>query len=173
MQVATLKRWMHKGARMELNKDTYVTLLEADGYVDNHYTSTSNERIEWAKITPEDKEIYLKNACIKIELLIFVGEKYDKEQTLTFPRKVLLASEAVAVPQNVKRAQIEEAIEMAIPTSDTEETAIKAGAVIAYSIGHLSESFNLKSPDDIEAILVSSKAQQLLRRYLGGAFDVR
>ena len=76
------------------------------------------------------------------------------------------------MPDDIKAAQIEEAFELACPSSDTEKSAALNGAVQSYSIGHLSETLRTAGAGTAEAILNSGVAQKLVEQYVGGAYEI-
>lgn len=168
--------------------DTYVTTEEADAYIAMHYLSTDEQRMAWEN-AGDDKEIALRRACAALDSLMYRGVKFAFHQALSFPRYfgenyavidgVLYAPETdrypelKEVPQAIKAAQIEEALEMVSPTEATGNRAIRNDPVQAYSIGHLSETY-IKAPvGSVESALASVKAQALIRPYTGGGYEVR
>ena len=77
------------------------------------------------------------------------------------------------MPQAIKAAQIEEALEMVSPTVATENKDIRNNPVQSYSIGHLSETFETASVGSLQSALASVRAQALIRPYTGGGYEVR
>lgn len=147
---------------LELNKNTYVNIEDANAYVSSHYLSTDSLRLKWEETNDEDKAILLINACENIEMLKFVGRKYDKNQQLSFPR-----NSCGTVPNEVRHAQVEEAISF-FKKDDVLES-YKQG-LISESIDDVSKTYNtelLKSRK-----LKSIKAQELLRGWLHGHFKI-
>ena len=148
--------------------DSYVTLEEANTYISTYYTSTNSQRIAWESLSDEDKEVYLRNALVAMEQLHFQGRKYNNAQALAFPRNC-----DIEVPEAIKYAQVEEGLELGSPTEDTETAEEYAGNVESYSISSLSESYRLGSRYGLRAIIKSSKAQGLLRQFIGGGYSVK
>lgn len=167
---------------LTVGTDSYVTVDEADAYVSTYYVSTDAQRVAWEALTDTDKEIYLRNALISIEQLPFLGEKYLwSDQNLAFPRIYpnlyiehdLNLITAPTVPNDIKNSQILEALELASPTQDTKDAEVYGGNVKSYSVGHLSETLITGSRAGLRAIIKSSKAQLLLKKYVGGGYSVR
>lgn len=169
--------------------DTYVTVDEATTYIEQQYLSTDIQRKAWEGMAQADREICLRCACAALESLRYRGVKFAFMQQLAFPRYfgenyamldgVLYAPEVARYPQlkevpaAVKAAQVEEALEIASPTNATQNRKIRNGAVRSYSIGHFSETFETAVAGSVAAVLASAKAQELIRQYTGGGFDVR
>lgn len=168
--------------------DSYVTIEEADAYIAEHYLSTDEQRKAWEK-AGDDKDVALRCACAALDSLMYRGVKYSFPQALAFPRYfgenyamidgVLYAPEAdrypelKEVPQAVKAAQIEEALEIISPTEATEDRDIRNDPVQSYSIGHLSETFDKVSVGSLQSTLASIRAQELIRPYVGGGYEIR
>ena len=173
---------------LTMGVDTYVTIEESDVYIAEHYLSTDEQRKAW-EAAGDDKEIALRRACAALDSLTFRGVKFAFPQPLAFPRYfgenyamidgVLYAPEVDrypelrAVPQAIKAAQIEEALEMVSPTVATENKDIRNNPVQSYSIGHLSETFETASVGSLQSVLASVRAQALIRPYTGGGYEVR
>ena len=138
-------------------------------------------------VSDDDKEVCLRQACRELCMLKYIGVTYEAFQPLPFPRFVgddyvmayrqLIAPEAILypemqdIPKAVIFAQIEEALETIAPGEDTEIFNARNGAVDSYTIGHLSEHFK-GTVNDAEAILKSVRAQELMKPYLGGSYDI-
>ena len=45
-----------------VNKDTYITLEEANTYLSQHYVSTDPLLIQWNSLSDNDKEVFLRRA---------------------------------------------------------------------------------------------------------------
>lgn len=168
--------------------DTYVTVEEADEYISENFLPSDKQRMAWEK-AGGDKEVALRRACAALDSLTYRGVKFAFPQPLAFPRYfgenyamidgVLYAPEADRypelreVPQAIKAAQIEEALEMISPTVATENKDIRNNPVQSYSIGHLSETFETASVGSLQSVLASVRAQALIRPYTGGGYEVR
>lgn len=71
---------------LTVGTDTYVTLDEANTYVDDNYVNSDEEKVAWTALCTTDKEIYLKRATKKIDIQRLAGIKAVDTQTLEFPR---------------------------------------------------------------------------------------
>jgi hypothetical protein len=168
--------------------DTYISVTDADNYVEKHYTTNDPFRLAWGSLYDDDKQIYLRNATTTIDSLTLTGKKKDMSQTLQFPRAYqnnVYYSEydedyeyyngyysQIVVPEDVKNAQVEIAI------FNTDEQAnqrlmLQAQGVTSFSMGDLSENYGKsKAIYSLEAILKSPKAIKIMRKYIGGTFNV-
>lgn len=163
--------------------DSYVTVEEADAYIAEHFLPTDEQRKIWEK-AGNDKEIALRRACAALDSLMYRGVKYSISQTLAFPRyfgenyiradgTIYFPNINPEVPRTVKAAQIEEALEIISPTEATEDKDIRNNPVQSYSIGHLSETFEKVAVGSLQFTLASVRAQELIRPYTGGGYEVR
>ena len=79
------------------------------------------------------------------------------------------------VPEEIKRAEAEEALELASPSGDTAINVATRGAVKSYRIGALSETFRAapaRTANNPLTVLKSTKAQELVAIYSGGSYRV-
>ena len=157
---------------LDVNSNSYISADEANAFVSENLLSAENQRVAWELLSTDDKELYLKRAAEEIESLKFVGIKYDEGQKMAFPRKYIL-HEDEEVPQNVKDAQVLEALELASPSSDTDMAQAYSGNVRSYSLGSISESYKTSESWGVKAKIKSVRAQRLLQPYLGGGYRVR
>jgi hypothetical protein len=164
--------------------DTYATLEEATAYITNNYVSSAEKRTAWEALAISDQEIHMRNATKRIDRCRFIGIRAEADQTLEFPRYILregcriyydfdITTQTETVPDAVKYAQIEEALELATPGDDTDENQLLNGPVSAYTIGHLSETYGAKAARSTAAYnLYSKRAAQLLEPYTNGSFRI-
>ena len=172
--------------------DTYVTIADADAYLALHYVSTDAQLLAWSILSDTDKEIYLRNATQAIDKMPYPGIKSVSTQALAFPREKVPSFPPRRdypmyysyfsdywfvnqdVPDEVKFAQIEEALELASPgvasgiknrtldgiqsfrEGDYQETRISGGGISGVSLV-VRQSFS------------SIKAQQLIGNFTGGS----
>lgn len=155
----------------------YVTLEEADAYVETHYLEVEDARTNWEDLENESKEILLRRSFEAIDNLVLTGRKTFPDQDTSFPRYP-----STEVPARVKYAQIENALSLS-DASIQEDTAfyskLKSFGITSYSIGNLSETFGASSAeaDSVNTSLtakgiVSTKAQQYLLPYIYGGFRI-
>lgn len=170
---------------LTVGTDTYATLEEATTYIGKHYPSADAKRIAWEALDEADQEIYMRLATEKIDRCQFQGIKAQTAQTLEFPRFFYqdalpivyepedLSTETSSVPDEVKHAEIEEAMELASPGEDTEEKQLRTGAVKSYRVGNLSEDYGSAAAKSTAAYnLNSSRAVALLQKYINGSYRI-
>lgn len=173
---------------LTVGTDTYTTVEAATAYLAAHYPSGDERLAAWAALSEADKEVCLRRACAELNSLPYRGVTYEAVQTLAFPRyfgtgwvmayRELIAPEAIIypelqdVPQEVIAAQIEEAFELASPGADTAAYDARTNALTSFSIGQLSESYGKAAAGSVEATLKSSVAQELIRAFVGGSYDI-
>ena len=155
---------------------SYVTVEEANNYIKLNYTSSESLRITWEGLASEDKQVLLNRAAAAIDSLPLPGRKTYPDQENAFPRYP-----SKEVPEDVKAAQIE----IALTSSDEQQNEdaklyqkMWAYGVNSYRIGNLSESIGTASGNAgftttlLQSGVVSTKAQNLLSRFLGGGFCI-
>lgn len=149
----------------------YVTLQEAEDYIQTHYTFSNELRQQWEFTPVEDKVVLLNRSFQVLEMLPFAGRKFDPKQPNAFPRWP-----QQEVPVAIKWAQIENALAKS-DTSNEEDAKFYERlwmyGVESYSIGNLSErtSTGSYSVNGAQATGVTSAiADRLLRPYLGGGY---
>lgn len=77
------------------------------------------------------------------------------------------------VPEEIKRAEAEEALELASPSGDTAIYEAARGAVKSYRIGALAETFKdtpSRTQNNPVTVLRSTKAQEFVSMFLGGSY---
>lgn len=148
----------------------YVTLDEANEYIETHYVEDSAQRTAWEDLSDEDKQVLLLVSFEVLEQLPFTGRKTSVLQDKAFPRYP-----DTVVPQSVKASQIENAITLS-DTSEAEEVAqyekLWSAGVSSYSIGNLSESLGGASANSTHGGIASPKAKRLLLPYLSGGYCI-
>ena len=70
-----------------VNKNSYVTLAEAESIITNTYTSDSPELKKWNLLSRDDKIIVLRNSALALNNLRYKGRKMQRRQPLAFPRQ--------------------------------------------------------------------------------------
>lgn len=154
----------------------YATVSEANDYISTHYVSTDPLRIKWESLDEADKEIYLTLSTEAINSLPWPGRKKDISQENAFPR-----INQKEVPKSIIYACIENTI-MLSDEKVTEEIntyrKLKMQGISSYTIGNLSESFfssNSYNSNDLFYVnsgIISSKAQQFLKPFMGGGYII-
>jgi hypothetical protein len=165
--------------------DTYISLADANTYVTNNYASTEALRVSWAALSDSDKESYLRKACKKLDRQILIGQKALTTQTLQFPRAwktpyfynqnipstVYYQGDYTvesAVANEVKYAQVEEALSLIGGTSD--RVTMQREGVKSFSLGSLSETFDGSKKSAQE--LTSDEAREFLKFYILGCVEI-
>ena len=149
---------------------SYVTVQEADAYVNSHYLATDRARVYWSTLDDTSKSVLLQRAFERIERLPFTSRKASYKQTTQFPRYPLST-----VPQAVKDANVVEAIHSssAFP-EQAEQQAMRMRGVKSYSIGQLSETFEHNRAggygNPMDMICVETLV--LLRPYMSGGYRI-
>lgn len=153
---------------------SYVDVAYADEYVNTHFLSVDERRLNWEALDNNDKEVLLQRSFEAIECLPFVGRKTNLEQPNAFPRCPF-----EEVPEAVKHAQVENAITLS-DSSASEDAAFYEKlwqyGVESYSIGNLSERTssgawgrNVTASSGV----ISAKAINLLKPFLNGSYNIR
>jgi hypothetical protein len=153
---------------LEVGTDSYVTLAEANTYVQTHFLSTSPARVAWEALSDSDKEVLLRVSCAQIQQLPFTGRAAEYEQTLAFPR---LGQDAV--PYEVRSAQVENALVMqnsSITTEIEQRQLLQAQGVTEFALGPLREKYGTSSGS--APSLFSIRATSLLKPWLSGGYKI-
>lgn len=151
--------------------DTYISLADAETYISSNYVSTSKEVQVWATLSAQDKEVYLRRSCKKIDSQRLVGMKAVSSQVLAFPRSMysLNARQYIDqdyVPEAIKYSQVEEAISLILGTPKRLE--LQRQGVKSFRLGDLYEEYQGTSSNT----LISTTAKQFLRPYLAGGVPI-
>lgn len=166
-----------------VDTDTYISLADANTYVTTNYVSTSAEAVAWTALSDANKEIYLKKATKKIDRQPLRGIKSVSTQTLEFPRAIWSETNRedypvlhlyfdtnwyvqTETPQEVKDAQVEEALALAVGID--KRTELQRAGVKSFTLGKLSEQYG--SPGNTQ--LLSHEAKELLLQYLAGSVRI-
>ena len=151
----------------------YVTLEEANAYVEDHFLSSDMSRVAWELLSDADKMVLLRNSYRTIEMLTFRGRKTTATQPSAFPRWP-----STDVPDQVREAQILNAIALADESTQSDATyydKLRTFGVKSYQIGDLSETLNTPAENAETSArngIYSQEAFRLLRPWLGGGFKV-
>lgn len=154
---------------------SYVDVAYADEYVNTHFLSVDERRLNWEALDNNDKEVLLQRSFEAIECLPFVGRKTNPEQPNAFPRYPFKE-----VPEAVKYAQVENAITLS-DSSASEDAAFYEKlwqyGVESYSIGNLSERTSSgawgRNVTASSSGVISAKAINLLKPFLSGSYNIR
>ncbi len=139
---------------LEIYKNTYVTIEEADEYF--------NEKLGadfWADLDETSKEKALVTASRQIDIQPFLGRKADPEQEMSFPR--IIRGKKYDVLNRIKAAVCEQTFELF--SNDYENTS----NVKSISLGAASITFA-----DNANFELSSETKLLLSGLLKTGFDI-
>jgi hypothetical protein len=159
-----------------VGEDSYVTVAEADKYIETHCVSTDERRTAWEALPEADKEVYLRRAAQAIDSIAYPGVKCEAGQALAFPRccGCYHARDDQVVPDKVKFAQVEEAFEYGAPGADMSGRLDRTDGVKSLSYDRYSVTYgNTASAGGLDDAIVSGAARELLRPYTGGSYHVR
>ena len=155
---------------MQVGIDTYITVEQADDVIKNNVYSQSKQRKAWDSLSEEDKAVFLAQAMIEIESLVYLGVKADQSQLLQFPRKG-----QEDVPSQIQAAQALEACAIVIGVDDENmRSQLRAQGITSFSLGSLSETYDTSIKDTSMSVnkLKSVAAKQLLSPFLSGGFPL-
>ena len=164
---------------MVVGTDTYLTLADANIYLNANYATTDPLLVAWTALTDPDREAYLRKARQTIDRQPIVGYKAIYTQALAFPRTIYTEYGALlgqtinlmhvnnwhtqtTVPTEVLDAQCEIALQLASGTPKRVE--LQRQGVRSFSIGKLSETY-VGAGNRI----VSDEAKELLAPFLARA----
>ena len=74
---------------MQVGNDTYVTVEEADRFIETYYPEFDDLAIVWGVLTEREKASYLYTSVQQMEALVLSGVRLNASQPLQFPRKIL------------------------------------------------------------------------------------
>ena len=95
---------------LEVGINSYVTIAEADEYIESNFSETDDLAAIWGVLTDREKEHFLKASLGQIESLVLAGVPVNRDQPLQFPRCRVFRPGII--PQEVKDAQVENALEI-------------------------------------------------------------
>lgn len=167
------------GDALIVGVNSYVTCEEATQYVKTYFPEKSYLYTSWLALTVHDQNVALMRSTLALERLMYSGKKVDENQVLSFPRKYI-GKVQTDVPQDIKYAQIENAVYIGCTDSDSAEAiaddafykSLRDKGITSYTMGSLSESFGNTavmagiSPSSPEVILISPNAKALVQKYL-------
>jgi hypothetical protein len=168
---------------LTVGTDTYISLVNADTYLTNHYMSTDTKLTAWNALSNSDCEVLLRKAAKVIDAQPIAGYKADLTQTMAFPRAVYTDAYKnyphltpiipylvedyyvqTEVPADVKYAQCEIAIDLISPSKRKE---LQREGVKSFSLGSLSENYGSGRDNSLPY-----EARELLKPYLAGSVPI-
>lgn len=176
---------------LTVGTDTYIGLADANTYLSAHHLSNDPALVAWNALSDDDNEVLLRQAASIIDKQPLVGFRVGLTQALEFPRYLYTDDRTyqtnlrpvydfygttvqyvgdnlfmqTAVPQSVKDAQCEIAVELALGVNPRVE--MQRNGVKSFSVPGLSETYTGGFNK-----IVSDRARELLAPYLGGGFDI-
>ncbi len=173
--------------------DTYVTIAEADALIASMFLSADAQLLAWNNLSDADKEIALRRATVSLERLVWVGQKYDSDQVLFFPRVTAspipnrrggsyrqdqeyqtFSPASPTVPDAIKNAEVYEALEIASPSTDTDNFDDKNATVKSEKVGDWSANYGGGntgvSARSAQAIIKSKMARDYIAPFLSGGY---
>lgn len=145
---------------LELYKNTFVTLEEAEAYFDERFGS---EKWFDKDLTDKTKEQLLVTASKKISSFDFVGSALEPGQPMAFPRDY-------EMPQDVKDAVCEEAYSMLNQEASVHKKNQEAN-ISSISLGVGSVSYNsAASTVGEDSVLDSKAALNLVKKWVKKGF---
>ncbi|MEX1376504.1 MAG: DnaT-like ssDNA-binding protein [Eubacteriales bacterium] len=177
---------------IEVNVETYVSVAEADEYAGKYYMAADEKRKAWEGLAEADKETALRNAAMAIDGIIYPGRKKSIDQAMEFPRcykngyyfplswyETYTVEKGswhcmIEIPEKIKHAQIEEAMELVHRTADSDNFDAYNSSLQSFEIAGLKERYNASADGahGVKASLRSSRAQRWMSKYIGGGFHV-
>jgi len=160
---------------LTLGDDTYITVEQADEYVEMEYPDPDPAGAAWRALSVGEKEYALRKACFRLDALPFTGRASTSSQKLMWPR-----DGDTSVPLAIPAAQMEIALLRFKPNTDTDTGSqdaalrrqLQAQGVKSFSIGDLSESYVAgESLQTQHTFLADEKIAALLSRYLSGGYQ--
>lgn len=148
---------------LQINEDSYITVAEANEYVQNYFLENDPLRISWQSSSDNDKEIYLRKSCLLIDSLPFRGGKLNKNQTLAFPRRDGNMSK-IKLAQAIQAANLTDIVQQ---EENNTRIQLQRAGVKSYSIGNLSETFG-----SVGKVSVSYDVLEILKDYLSGGYTI-
>ena len=148
--------------------NSYVTLNEANEYIDTHYGDTNDLACYWRVLGDTSQERWLLKSIQQLENVVLTGIKEKQDQPLAFPR--VRCYKEFTVPQEVKDAQVENALglfkkELSGVSTKQLKTLNTLGVIKNWRKDEniLTESTKLNTN-----YVESDVAQRLLKSWLGG-----
>lgn len=143
----------------------YATVVQANEYVQNYYSSSDSLRLAWEALSEPDKLVLLNRAEQTIDQLPFTGKPaVDGKAFPRYPNEV--------IPVEVVHATIELAVQSSNGEAK-ERYELQRQGVRSYSIGDLSESFAGSAGASVGIDPYAySIVFPFLRRWLGGGYSI-
>lgn len=91
-----------------VGENSYMTVAEADAFIQQMFLSTSAEREYWSSLSDDDKEILLMNMTqqVDIPLMMYKGSKVSSDQDMEWPR--VINGKTVECPNSIKMGMLKQ-----------------------------------------------------------------
>lgn len=148
--------------------NSYITLIEANEYIDTHYDTTNDLACYWRVLSDEEQEIWLLKSMQQLESIVLTGLKEYEDQALAFPR--YRCYKEFTVPQEVKDAEIENALALfKKELSDVSMKQLKTLNTLGIVKNMRKDENILTESTKLNTNYVQSDvAQRLLKSWIGG-----
>lgn len=143
---------------IELYKNSFITLEDAQNYFDERYDSE-----EWLNLDEKNQEKLLITASKKINSFDFIGSPLEENQPMAFPRNF-------DMPQDIKDAVCEEAICL-INKSQNVHYKNQQDNITSISLGAGSVSYGTSSFSEETKQLISSTALYLIKKWIKKGYN--
>lgn len=156
--------------------DSYITLEYADDYMS---TASEEVRTAWEALTESQREAVLKKSATQIDNIIYTGQRKYVGQTMAFPRtkgvQTYSSDLTIGIPENVRIAQIENAMFLLETTSSKQIAKARQRAragITKYELADWKETYsgNTYSVYDETNKLANEEVLVYLNRYRNGSF---
>lgn len=157
--------------KFEKGVNSYVSVEEADDYIELFYNTYAPLRIHWSVLTEEEKQKLLIRSTLQLERLPFSGQREFFDQPLAFPRRSYFISGFLTpmsyviaynlngeskIPKEIYFAEIENALGLI-----QKEYIYNRDQNMISILGGVIEEENSDCP------LTSKKAYEMLKAYIG------
>ena len=118
-----------------VGNDSFVSVEDADKYVNETYTDTNAYRKKWSALTTENKEILLRRSTKALNRLKYVGRTKRHNQKLAFPRVMNYGVGGVVYAPWVSQYHDNQLISNGGPSGDPDGMIAIAEATIENALG--------------------------------------
>lgn len=139
--------------------NSFVTLEDAQGIVDNELYPDSPESQLWGSLDDKSKEIICKRGTQAINSLLFIGVRNTDKYKLKFPRYI---NNIEVLPEEIKIATVLNGLKDKIIKSSDEYSMIDKG-IKSFSEGPYSMSFDTAK---VSGIKVYDEAYNYISSYI-------
>jgi hypothetical protein len=124
--------------KFEVNKDTYMTIEEADSIIEDEFDSESIEYKLWSQLDEKGKQRLILKGTRLSDRLPYIGTQVPGNQSMRWPR--LIQWQPTECPYDIKLGILKQSIRDSINTNKQEHKLQELG-VKSYSIKGASITF--------------------------------